>query len=104
MAATDARTLQRRLGLAQESLLVKKERLEEAEQCHQEDQQTFTMFNQELQDKWELRFNRLAAAAKAAGVSPEDIEAIRLDRPPDSVLDVEARASHAAPSAAAAAP
>ena len=79
MAATDARTLQRRLGLAQESLLVKKERLEEAEQCHQEDQQTFTMFNQELQDKWELRFNRLAAAAKAAGVSPEDIEAIRLD-------------------------
>ena len=77
-AASDARTLKRQLGVAEETVRIKKERLEEAEEAHDEDHRTFTTFSTRLQEKWEQRFDALAALAADAGVPTEDIAAIRL--------------------------
>ena len=73
----DARSLKRRLGVAEETVRIKKERLEEAEGEYEEEHATFTAFSKRLEEKWEQRFDALAAIAAGAGISAEDIAAIR---------------------------
>ena len=56
---------------------VAQQRAKSAEELYEEEHATFTRFTQELEDKWTQRFDALAARARAAGVSSEDVEAIR---------------------------
>ena len=52
---TDARSLKRRVGVAEPALrqLCKKERLDEAMQEYEEEHTTFTVFSKQLEEKWE---------------------------------------------------
>ena len=74
----ELRSLKRRTGIAEETVRIKKERLDEAEQEYEEEHQTFTIFSKRLEEKWEQRFDVLARMARDAGVRSEDIEAVRL--------------------------
>ena len=74
---SETRTLRRRLGIANETVRIKKERVEEVEQEYEEEHRTFTTFSQKLEEKWEQRFNALAVLARSAGVLNEDVEAAR---------------------------
>ena len=78
MANEEVRGMKRRLGIAEEALRIKKERLEDAVQEYDEEHKTFTMFSKRLEEKWEQRFDAVAALARAAGVRSEDIEAARM--------------------------
>ena len=71
------RGMKRRLGIAEEALRIKKERLEDAVQEYDEEHRTFTIFSKRLEEKWEQRFDAVAALARASGVRSEDIEAAR---------------------------
>ena len=71
------RTLKRRLGIAEETVRIKKERLDDAEQEYEEEHRSFTVFTQRLAEKWEQRFESLAHLARDAGVRQEDIAAVR---------------------------
>ena len=73
----ELRTLKRRADIAEEEVRIKRERLGQAEQYYEEEHRTFTLFSKRLEEKWEQRFNKLAALASHAGVRPEDIEGIR---------------------------
>ena len=73
----ELRTLKRRVGIAEEALYIKKERLQEAEQEFEEEHSTFTVFSKRLEEKWEQRFDALARLARDDAVRKEDIEAIR---------------------------
>ena len=73
----DCRGMKRRLGIAEEALRIKKERLEDAVQEYDEEHKTFTIFSKRLEEKWEQRFDAVAALARASGVRSEDIEAAR---------------------------
>ena len=75
---TELRCLKRRAGIAEETVRIKKERLDEAEQEYEEEHQTFTIFSKRLEEKWEQRFDVLARLARDVGVRSEDIEAVRL--------------------------
>ena len=77
MANEEVRRMKRRLGIAEEALRIKKERLEDAVQEYDEEQKTFTIFSKRLEEKWEQRFDAVAALARASGVRSEDIEAAR---------------------------
>ena len=74
----DARSLKRRLGIAEETIIAKKERFEDAEEEYEDEHRTFTAFSKRLEEKWEQRFDALAALAANAGVCSEDINAIRM--------------------------
>ena len=74
----ELRSMKRRAGVAEERLLIKKERLDGAEQELEEEHRTFTAFSKRLEEKWEQRFDALARLARHAGVRHEDIEAVRL--------------------------
>ena len=69
--------MKRRLGIAEEAVRIKKERLDAAEQEYDEEHRAFTVFSQRREEKWEQRFDALAALARAAGVRSEDIETAR---------------------------
>ena len=69
--------MKRQLGIAEEALRIKKERLEDAVQEYDEEHRTFTIFCKRLEEKWEQRFDAVAALARASGVRSEDIEAAR---------------------------
>ena len=71
------RGMKRRLGIAEEALRIKKERLEDAVQEYDEEHKTFTIFSKRLEEKWEQRFDAVSALARASGVRSEDIEAAR---------------------------
>eukprot|EP00966_Prymnesium_polylepis_P197070 4566638-Prymnesium_polylepis.1 len=71
----ELRPLKRRAGIAEETVRIKKERLDEAEQEYKEEHQTFTIFSKRLEEKWEQRFDVLARLARDAGVRSEDIKA-----------------------------
>ena len=73
----DMRRLKRQLGIAEESTRIKKERLEEGERFYDEEHSTFTSFSKRLEEKWEQRFDALAALARDAGVLEESIEEVR---------------------------
>jgi len=80
---TEVRGMKRKLGVAQETVRVKSERLKEAEQgrdeaeeLYQEEHRSFAVSKRD-EEKWEQRFNALAAMARAAGVRSEEIEAVR---------------------------
>jgi uncharacterized OsmC-like protein len=75
---TELRALKRRVGVAEETVRIKKERLEEAEQEYDEEHRTFTVFSQQLEEKWEQRFDALSRLACDAGVRCEDIDSVRL--------------------------
>ena len=77
MANEEVRRMKRRLGIAEEALRIKKERLEDAVQEYDEEHKTFTIFSKRLEEKWEQRFDAVAALARASGVRSEDIEAAR---------------------------
>lgn len=77
VSAAATRSMKRRLGVAEETVRVKRERLEEAEQEYEEEHRTFTLFSKRLEEKWEQRFDALAALARDAGVQNEEIGAIR---------------------------
>ena len=77
MANEEVRGMKRRLGIAEEALRIKKERLEDAVQEYDEEHKTFTIFSKRLEEKWEQRFDAVAALARASGVRSEDIEAAR---------------------------
>ena len=51
LMANEARGKKRRLGIAEEALRIKKERLEDAEQEYEEEHQTFTVFSKRLEEK-----------------------------------------------------
>ena len=74
----ELRQLKRRAAIAEETVRIKKERLDEAEQEYEEEHQTFTICSKRLEEKWEQRFDMLARMARDAGVRSEDIEAVRL--------------------------
>ena len=78
MANEEVRRMKRRLGIAEEALRIKKERLEDAVQEYDEEHKTFTTFSKRLEEKWEQRFDAVAALARAAGVRAEDIAAARV--------------------------
>ena len=88
--------MKRRLGVAEETVRIKKERLEEAEKEYDEEHRTFTTFSKRLEEKWEQRFDELAQLAAAAGVQSEDITAIRMRpwRAVEQVAAVAAVAQH----------
>ena len=46
--------MKRRLGIAEEAVRIKKERLEDAQQEYDEEHKTFTMFSKRLEEKWDL--------------------------------------------------
>ena len=77
MANEEVRRMKRRLGIAEEALRIKKERLEDAVQEYDEEHKTFTIFSKRLEEKWEQRFDAVSALARASGVRSEDIEAAR---------------------------
>ena len=77
MANEEVRRMKRRLGIAEEALRIKKERLEDAVQEYDEEHRTFTIFSKRLEEKWEQRFDAVSALARASGVRSEDIEAAR---------------------------
>ena len=77
VANEEVRGMKRRLGIAEEALRIKKERLEDAVQEYDEEHKTFTIFIKRLEEKWEQRFDAVAALARASGVRSEDIEAAR---------------------------
>ena len=77
MQAQNARSLKRRLGVAEETVRIKKEQFEQAEKCFEEEHSSFTSFSKRLEEKWEQRFDSLAVLAAGAGVRAEDIAAIR---------------------------
>ena len=77
LMANEARGMKRRLGIAEEALRIKKERLEDAVQEYDEEHKTFIIFSKRLEEKWEQRFDAVAALARASGVRSEDIEAAR---------------------------
>ena len=93
--ASDARTLKRQLGVAAETVRIKKERLEEAEEAYGEEHRTFTAFSKRLEEKWEQRFDTLVALAADAGVRTEDISAIRSQ--PWRATGQETGSEHSAP-------
>jgi hypothetical protein len=74
---SEVRSLKRRASIAEETVRIKKERIDEAEQEYEEEHRTFTNFSQQLAEKWEQRFDALAQLARDAGVRHEDIEALR---------------------------
>ena len=81
---TEVRSMKRKLGMAEETVHVKSERLQEAErrrgeaeELYEEEHTSFTKFSKLNEDKWEQRFDTLAAMARAAGVQSEEIEAVR---------------------------
>ena len=49
---SDERKLKRRLGVAEETVRIKRERLDEAEQEYEEEHRTFTVFSKRLEEKW----------------------------------------------------
>ena len=80
----ELRDLKRRAGVAEETVRIKKERLDEAEQRrdeaeqeYEEEHRTFTVFSKQLEEKWEQRFDALARLGRDAGVRVEDIQAAR---------------------------
>ena len=73
----DARSLKRRLGVAEELVRIKKECIEENNELYDEEHRNFTKFSKRLEAKWEQRFDALAQLAQDAGVKREDIEAVR---------------------------
>ena len=78
MQAQNARSLKRRLGVAEETVRIKKEQFEQAETYFEEEHSSFTSFSKRLEEKWEQRFDSLAVLAAGAGVRAEDIAAIRM--------------------------
>ena len=65
----DARSLKRRLGVAEETIAVKwskRRGSEEAEEVYEEEHRTFTTFSKQLEEKWEQRFDAIAALAANA--------------------------------------
>jgi hypothetical protein len=54
MADADARGLKRRLGVAEKTVQIKKERLEEAQLEYEEEHRTFTCFSKRLEERWTL--------------------------------------------------
>ena len=66
MANEEVRGMKRRLGIAEEALRIKKERLEDAVQEYDEEHNTFTIFSKRLEEKWEQRFDAVAALARAS--------------------------------------
>ena len=67
MANEEVRRMKRRLGIAEEALRIKKERLEDAVQEYDEEHKTFTIFSKRLEEKWEQRFDAVSALARASG-------------------------------------
>ena len=92
--------------MAEETVHIKKERLEEAQEEYEEEHRTFTTFSQRLEEKWEQRFDTLATRAREAGIASEDIQAIRQQprQPPEAVTAEEVAAAPPIAAAAAAAP
>ena len=52
----DARSLKRRLGVAEELVRIKKECIEENNELYDEEHRNFTKFSKRLEAKWEQRF------------------------------------------------
>ena len=67
------RSLKRRAGVAEETLRIKKELLNDAEQEYEEEHRSFTIFSQRLEEKWEQRFDALARLAQDAGVRHKEL-------------------------------
>jgi hypothetical protein len=70
--------LKRRIGIAEEMVRIKKERLDEADQEYEAEHRTFTIFSKRLEEKLEQRFDALEGLVRDAGVREEDITAVRM--------------------------
>ena len=74
---TTLRSLQRRLGVAQETTRMKQEQLQQAEEEYDDEHSTFVRFQARTEEKWAQRYDALAALAERAGVAADEIAAIR---------------------------
>ena len=99
-AEQELRLLKRRAGVAEETLRIKRERLDDAEKEYEEEHRTFTVFSKQLEQKWEQRYDALARLVRDAGVPDEDIEAVR-KQPLRDAAATSARAKTAAEQRAA---
>ena len=63
----ELRSMKRRAGVAEERLLIKKERLDGAEQELEEEHRTFTAFSKRLEEKWEQPSHALLGRGRSVG-------------------------------------